>query len=253
MKKIVRSLIRYFGVDIVRYYPASGTNLPPLPDVSTNDLAILKQVVGRTMTSVERQATLVSAVRHLARAQIKGCLVECGVWRGGSSMVAALTLIEERQTDRQLYLFDTFQGMTVPTDADRSVYGVSAQELLDRDVSRTGVWCVADLADVQRGMKSTGYPIDHIHYVQGPVETTIPGQSPAEPIALLRLDTDWYESTRHELVHLFPRLVDGGILIVDDYGAWEGARKAVDEYLAELPRPLYLHRIDDTGRLLIKS
>jgi hypothetical protein len=83
------------------------------------------------------------------------------------------------------------------------------------------------------------------------VEDTIPAQTP-EQIALLRLDTDWYESTRHELQHLYPRLAENGALIIDDYGDWLGARKAVDEFLAVQPVPLFLHRIDDTGRLIIK-
>jgi O-methyltransferase len=84
------------------------------------------------------------------------------------------------------------------------------------------------------------------------VERTLPDRAPAE-IALLRLDTDWYESTRHELVHLYPRLSAGGVLIVDDYGHWAGAKRAVDEYLGEQAEPLLLHRIDYTGRIAIKQ
>src|ERR1051325_10354963 len=87
--------------------------------------------------------------------------------------------------------------------------------------------------------------------LEGTVEETIPAQAP-ERIALLRLDTDWYESTRHELVHLYPRLVPGGVLIIDDYGHWEGARKAVDEYIAQNNLRLFLNRIDYAGRLAIK-
>ena len=86
-------------------------------------------------------------------------------------------------------------------------------------------------------MASTGYPPDRVRYVKGPVERTIPDRLPGGPIALLRLDTDWYESTRHELLHLFPLLSPGGVLIIDDYGHWSGARKAVDEYLGGLAVP----------------
>jgi hypothetical protein len=84
------------------------------------------------------------------------------------------------------------------------------------------------------------------------VEQTIPASSPRGAIALLRLDTDWYESTKHELLHLFPLLERGGILIIDDYGHWQGARRAVDEYLSQLPHSYFLHRIDYTGRLIVK-
>ncbi|HVL12320.1 MAG TPA: TylF/MycF/NovP-related O-methyltransferase [Gemmata sp.] len=252
MRRLIRGAVRAFGFDVVRYRPQQGG--PTLPeDLAVNDRSILERIAEYSMTSVERQAALVSTVRYLVRRNVKGCVVECGVWRGGSSMAVALALLQENAADRDLYLFDTFEGMTPPTEVDRTADGISAQTHLDNDISKTGYWCVAGIDDVRRNMTSTCYPESRVHLVKGPVETTIPEQSPAEPIALLRLDTDWYESTRHELIHLFPRLVEGGILIVDDYGHWAGARKAVDEYLSELPDVYYLHRIDYTGRLLIKQ
>ncbi len=168
-------------------------------------------------------------------------------------MAAALTLMQQEGCDRDLYLFDTFEGMTPPTSVDKTADGTPAQAHLDSDVAKQGnVWAVASIEDVQRNMALTNYPDAKIHYVKGPVEKTIPSRAPSGPIALLRLDTDWYESTYHELVNLFPLIADGGVLIVDDYGHWAGARKAVDEYLASLDRAYYLHRIDYTGRLILK-
>jgi O-methyltransferase len=222
-------------------------------DITTPDLQILQRIAGYTMTSLERQLALISAIRYLVRRQIGGCFVECGVWRGGSSMAAALTLLQQEECERDLFLFDTFEGMTPPTSLDKTADGTPAQAHLDRDVAKVGnVWAVASLEDVQRNMELTNYPSAKIHYVKGPVETTIPARAPSGPIALLRLDTDWYESTRHELVNLFPLLAEGGVLIIDDYGHWAGARKAVDEYLASLDRVYYLHCIDYTGRLIVK-
>jgi O-methyltransferase len=222
-------------------------------DLSDNDRLILKRVAGFTMTSIERQVALIHAVRYVVRRAIDGCIVECGVWRGGSMMAVALALAQERDIGRDLYLFDTFEGMTKPTDVDKTFDGTSAQALLDRDVSKTrNVSAVAGITDVQQNLTSTGYPRERVHFVKGPVETTVPARGPAGPIAILRLDTDWYESTKHELVHLFPLLSEGGILIIDDYGHWEGARKAVDEFLAAQPRHFFMHRIDYTGRLIIK-
>ena len=98
-------------------------------------------------------------------------------------------------------------------------------------------------------MGSTGYPPEWVAYVEGLVEETITRSAPTR-IALLRLDTDWYESTHHELVHLYPQLERGGVLIVDDYGHFAGARKAVDEYFAD--DPILLSRIDYTGRMAVK-
>jgi O-methyltransferase len=206
------------------------------------------------MTSVERQTTLVNAVRHLVSTGVEGSFVECGVWRGGSSMAIALTLQQEKINDRELFLFDTFEGMTPPTDEDRTADGISAQTHLDRDVDKEGYWCVAGIDDVKQNMTSTNYPQKLLHFVKGPVEETIPFEGlSGGKIALLRLDTDWYESTKHELEHLFPLLQEGGILIIDDYGHWEGARKAVDEYFAKVPGKYFMHRIDSTGRILVKK
>jgi O-methyltransferase len=252
MKKLVRSAVRALGFDIVRYQPPSETDSLP-PDLSDDDRIVLEQIKGFTMTSIERQVALVQAVRYLSRRGVDGCIVECGVWRGGSSMAAALTLTQEGDSNRDLYLFDTFTGMTPPTVADKTADGTSAQTHLDQDVDQTGYWCIAGISDVEQNMASTHYDQNRIHLIKGPVEATIPEHLPAGPIALLRLDTDWHESTRHELIHLFPLLVEGGVLIIDDYGHWAGARKAVDEYLAGVSEQFYMHRMDYTGRLLIKQ
>ena len=107
----------------------------------------------------------------------------------------------------------------------------------------------APLDDVRHTLACSGYPAERVHYVVGKVEDTVPGTMP-DAIALLRLDTDWYESTLHELVHLFPRLVPGGVLIVDDYGYWQGCRKAVDEYFRDAP--ILLSFVDDTGVVGVK-
>ena len=190
MRTALRSIIRALGFDVIRYRPQQALVLPP--DCSDRDKTIIGKIAPFTMTSVDRQMTLMNAVRHLVRQRIEGCIVECGVWRGGSSMASALTMIDEGDTSRDLYLYDTFEGMTAPRDEDRGPDGTPARTLLDRDpVKATWNWAVASLEDVRRNMASTGYPAERIHYIQGPIESTIPAPSPAEPIALLRLDTDW--------------------------------------------------------------
>ena len=166
-------------------------------------------------------------------------------------MLAAMTLLELGDDSRHLHLYDTYEGMSKPTDIDKSHNGVSAQSQMDGDPAMTDVGCLATLDDVKKNLQVTGYPAGQINFIQGKVEDTIPTHMPQQ-IALLRLDTDWYESTRHELEHLYPLLSPGGILIIDDYGHWEGARKAVDEYFLKHPELTYLHRIDYTGRLLMK-
>jgi O-methyltransferase len=177
------------------------------------------------------------------------------VWKGGSMMAAALTLLRLDAADRDLYLFDTFQGMPPPTGEDVfSAYdGYSPRRHWRRRQREGGhnAWHYVPVEEVRAAVLSTGYPAERVHLVEGRVEETLPARAP-EPIAVLRLDTDWYASTRHELEHLYPRLSPGGALILDDYGHYEGARRAVDDYFEARGERLLLNRVDYTGRVAVK-
>jgi O-methyltransferase len=220
-------------------------------DFDKADVDVCLRVKPYTMTTPPRIYALVRAVEYVVKRDIAGAFVECGVWRGGSMMAVALTLQRLNATDRELYLFDTFAGMTPPTDADMKPSGERAGDLLATEDASSDVWAIATLDDVRAAVLGTNYPPERIHFVEGPVEKTLPDHTPDE-IALLRLDTDWYESTKHELVHLYPRLHTGGVLLLDDYGYWQGARRAVDEYVREHELPLLLNRIDHTARIAVK-
>ena len=205
------------------------------------------------MTSRERIFSAIEAAKFIARNRILGDIVECGVWKGGSTMAILETLKHAGDLKRRVYLYDTFEGMSEPTEADKTNYNAAAATLLnaDADKEKNLVWAYSPLEEVKKNIDQTGYPAEQIQFVKGKVEDTIPGVLPGK-IALLRLDTDWYESTKHELEHLYPLLVPGGVLIIDDYGHWQGAKKAVDEYFAAYNIPILLNRIDDTGRIAIK-
>jgi predicted O-methyltransferase YrrM len=167
-------------------------------------------------------------------------------------MLLAKALCEKSPLRRNFYLFDTFAGMSEPTDADMTRHGRSAVALYDHYQKPThSEWCYASLEDVRENFRANGQLDSSVNFVKGKVEETLldPKNLP-QSIALLRLDTDFYESTKAELEILYPRLVSGGVLILDDYGHWEGARKATDEYF-QGSRPL-LVRLDQTARLAIK-
>lgn len=229
--------------------PAPAPEFPVDYDEAARD--VIRAVRPWTMTSPEKLNALVYAVRYVTRHRVPGDVVECGVWRGGSMLAVAKTLIEAGDTDRHLHLYDTFEGMSEPTEHDRRHDGRSASEMLAASDRSAGVWAYASLEDVRATMGQSAYPADRIHYYKGKVEDTIPGDVP-DRISILRLDTDWYESTRHELTHLWPRLVPGGVLLLDDYGWWDGARRAVDEWLTETDPQLLLLRMDE-GRIAVKA
>ncbi len=226
----------------------SGPRFPADYDDAARD--VIREVSPYTMTSPERLNALVLATRYVSRHNIAGDIVECGVWRGGSMQAAARTLLGLHDTERHLYLFDTFEGMPEPTEKDLRRDGESAADLLARQDKSRPIWAVATLEDVKEGFQRVPYPADRVHFVRGLVEDTIPAQAP-ERISILRLDTDWYASTRHELEYLYPRLVSGGVLLIDDYGWWQGSRCAVDEFLEKTGARLLLLRMDE-GRIAVK-
>ena len=257
MKVVIRRLINALGYEVSRTSNTkcsskSGQIRFPA-DFEQKNIEIIKLVQESTMTSIERINSLINAVQYIVSNNLEGTIVECGVWRGGSMMAIAYALQDLSDVKRDLFLFDTYEGMSPPTNKDIAHFNVDAQTLLNSkdEKEREAYFCYASLEDVQKNLRSTGYPRDKIHFIRGKVEDTIPEQAP-DKIALLRLDTDWYESTRHELEHLFPRLVPGGVIIIDDYGYWKGCKQATDEYIQNNRIPILLNRIDLTGRIGIK-
>lgn len=246
IKTAIHRSLRALGFDIIRFRPEKE-EYPP--DFRDDEIDIIRKVRPWTMTGAERIYALIQAVRYVSANAIPGALVECGVWKGGSMAAVARTLIQVGDLGRDLYLFDTFEGMSEPTGKDVDYLGERASELIrtNPDFQCSG----APLELVRRVLFDTAYPKGRIHFIKGEVEETVPQRAP-DTIALLRLDTDWYESTKHELAHLFPRLSEGGVVIIDDYGHWRGSRQACDEFFDQNRVPILLNRIDYTGRIALK-
>jgi O-methyltransferase len=245
LARIARNVMGRMGFDIARHDSAF---LEPEFTIYSERCAPF------TMVSRERLYAHFLAVRYVAENNIEGDIVECGVWRGGTSMLGAMTLLGMNQPLRQLWLYDTFAGMTAPTDDDVSPWNdVNAPKLWKKSQKRElNTWCYASLDEVRKNLTSTAYPAELTKFIAGDVIETLKISVP-DKIAVLRLDTDWYESTRAEMDVLFPRLAKGGVLLIDDYGAWKGCKKAVDEYLSAHKIALMLHRTDYTGRSAIKA
>jgi len=205
--------------------------------------AIIASVDRYTMTDHLAVTGLVEALDYLDRNGVSGSIVEFGVWRGGSAMAAALRL-KNLEIERQLFLFDTFEGMTNPGKEDiRTRDDAAAESILD------SVRCIASIEDVTRNLERTEFPRSQIFLTRGPVEETVPDGLPPE-IALARLDTDWYQSTLHELRHTWDRIPSGGVLIIDDYHYWKGSRQAVDEFFSERGINILLSRIGSGGTVI---
>lgn len=247
MKKYVKRLMN--GLGKVRQ-AFDYRRRPEYQILSAAERSIVDSVKHNTMISVAGIVACIDSAAHLAKSNLAGAIVECGVWRGGAVQAMLLKLVGVGDMSRDVFLFDTFQGMTEPTAEDVSYEGSDAVTL--NDGTHEG-WCLATLEEVRATIASTGYPQEKVHFVQGDVRDTIPQwRERIGPISLLRLDTDWYELTKLEMNALYPLLVSRGLLIVDDYGFWKGARQAIDEYFQQQSQQPFLFRIDYSERLLIK-
>jgi|LakMenE01Jun11ns_1017448.scaffolds.fasta_scaffold9741419_1 hypothetical protein len=203
----------------------------------------------RTMTSPNSISNLISAVDYLDAEKIEGAFVECGVWRGGSTLAFCLATLSMDLSRREVFLYDTFEGFTETSSEDFQITdGRSASDLFNIDKNYI---CSASLRDVKDGIEKSGYPSHLINYVVGDVLQTIPKTLP-KSIALLRLDTDYFDSTLHELQHLFPLVSSGGVVIIDDYDHWNGSRKACDEYFKSKNENVLLMRME-SGRMFVKK
>jgi O-methyltransferase len=250
-EQIVDRAARRMGLQVSRI---SSTHMRLPVEATTADADLIASLKPFTMTSAERLWSLLNAVRYVVNEGIAGDFAECGVWRGGSVMAMAKELGRLQVSDRKIWLYDTFAGMTAPTTNDvEAGTGVTASEMLSATEIGDGnnVWCVAGRADVEANVRSTGYPFENFTFVEGDVAQTLQSSVP-DAISLLRLDTDWYESTRIGLEVMYPHLSVGGVCILDDYGHWQGARKAVDEYFDARGNRPFMHPIDYSGRVFIK-
>lgn len=240
-KKIFRKFY-YLSVEMDMFYP----------DLDEEFLKFKEICLKYTMSSTDSLYYTYRSAKYVIENNIPGDFVECGVWRGGNTMMVALTLKKLENTERKIYLYDTFEGMSKPTDKDISYQEEDAKvEWSESEKNGHNEWCYSPLDEVKKNLYSTGYLKENIIFVKGKVEDTIPKTLP-EKISVLRLDTDWYESTYHELKHLYPLLSKGGFLIVDDYGYWKGAREAVDQYFKENNIKIFMNRLDNSARAGIK-
>jgi len=248
--RISKLILHKFGFNI-----KLGDYQAQYPELNKGELDFLKSVLAAsiTMTSFESLTTLALACKYVVKNRITGDFVEAGVWRGGSSIVAKKFLSGERS----FYLFDTYTGMTKPTIHDYRVGASSNTSTVEhwknQSKSTHNEWVFASLEEVEKHFRSFKLLDGSINFIKGNVLKTLLSSNLPKKISLLRLDTDFYDSTLIELQVLWPRLVSGGILILDDYGHWDGARRAVDEYFQNEKDLFMVPIAGGGGRIILKK
>ena len=255
MKNFIKKIIKLFGYEIISKNDWLRKNENYIAEISANESAILNDIKEYTMTSIPSQWSLLQSIKHVIRNNVEGSFVECGIFRGGNIILMS-KLLEEHKVEKNIFAYDTFEGMPLPGKDDLDLRGNSSIDKfleLKNSEKEGSQWCYCNIKDVKNNIKKFNINyLKNINFIKGRVEETLLDiKNLPKKISLLRLDTDFYSSTKIELNILFPLLEKNGILIVDDYGHFKGAKKSVDEFFNE--KKVWLHRVDYSTRLLIKN
>ena len=249
IKKTIKLLFKKLGYDIKKI----NENID-IVEKDEYEKLLMDKVKNFTLTNDERIWLLIQALKIINKNQIKGDIVECGVWKGGN-LILLSELCQKFRLDKKILGFDTFEGMTEPTNYDFNFYNKSAKKNMEKYKNnkddKDSFWAVNSLEDTKKNIQlNTTYK--NFKLIKGDVLKTLDQkENLPSSISLLRLDTDFYESTKKELEILYPLLNKGGILIIDDYGHWKGCRKAVDEYFKD--KNLNFFMCDFSCRFMIKD
>lgn len=270
IKLVLKKLSNVMGFDIVRYKSPLENNLGmdetlgfEFENEANECIRIVKH---NTMLNKRRLVTLYQQVAYCEKYELPGAFVECGVWKGGGAGMMALANLQTGKAPRHIHLFDSFQEICEPDaalDGDKAVREVlkfTGKSGLDKGRLQplTGFYdSMGGPGTLEENRKlfeeTISYPADFLHYHVGWFQETLPTlHETVGPIAILRLDGDWYASTKICLEYLFDKVVRGGIVIIDDYGTYHGCRRAVDQFIKTNNIQAYLVPVDMDCRFFVK-
>lgn len=264
LKKLLKLTLNKLGYELVR---KKKNNLTRINQVSEDECEeMIKIAHSNTMVAHAGLVSLYHQILFCETQDIPGDFIECGVWKGGAVAIMALVNLKHSPVRRHIHLFDSFEEICEP---DEQIDG-------ERAIREVRMWAknggtggklipVSGIYD-HRGGPGTieenklllehtiGYDPQYIHYHKGWFQHTLPQKHKnIDKVAILRIDADWYASTRVCLDYLFDKVVPGGFVIIDDYGAYNGCRKAVDEFIEERGKPLFLNYVNSDIRYIIVS
>ena len=225
------------------------------------DSKVNKYVLPNTMLNFERLKNIIECLDYLNIRSIAGDYVECGVWKGGSVALASLYLDHKKVSGRSIHLFDAFGDICEPNfaiDGARAIKEVGGIERAQGRLQASGMYQNlgienSSVTEVRNLFNKINYQGASVHFHVGWFQDTTPSvRGKIDAISLLRLDGDWYESTKVCLENLYELVTVGGIIIVDDYGAYEGCKKAVDEFLFSQGLSPYINKIDEDAIFWVK-
>ena len=255
--RLRKSIFKKFGLKVS---PIENNSLKFLyPEATDYEINLVETASEFSMTSYDRIFALLRAIQHIDNNNLEGDFVECGVWKGGNLILYQKMIEKLNIKGKKIYGFDTFEGMSNPTDADfpadNLFGGFKAEHYMKtqkKDLNINNIHAYAPIEMVKNNFNNNTENRNNLILIKGKVEDTLKIQSNLpDKISILRLDTDWYESTKTELEILYPRLVKNGVLIIDDYGEWSGSRKATNEYFKD--KKIAMFKIDIAARLIFNN
>jgi len=268
MKKLIKSIFNFFGLDIVRYKNDDDKEKLMNFDFNQEANQLIKIIRPYTMLPYTNLVQLYELVKYCEINEILGDFVECGVWKGGSSALMALGSLNNCKNEpRTLHLFDIFSEICAPDpdkDGERAMR--EAKKFNSKFIeNKKELFSLKGIYDAYGGPGSLSqnqelfyniikYPKAKVHFHEGWFQDTLPiVKNEISKIAILRLDGDWYESTKVCLENLYDKVVKGGVIIIDDYGTYEGCKKAVDEFIHSKSLKVFLSYSSSDCRYWIKN
>lgn len=255
LSKLINSISKKFGY---RFIEQQNKNwFDDFIGINEFELNSLETASKYSMTGFERMFFLIRAIKQIEIDNVEGDFVECGVWRGGNLILFQKMIEKLNLSNKKIFAYDTYSGMSHPGQSDLNINNEKAEEIIKKlekkgvDPEKNIIFAKCELENVKKNFQANTSKNNNLICIKGKVEDTLKIKNNLpNKISLLRLDTDWYESTKIELEVLFPLLSKNGILIIDDYGYWKGSKKAVDEYFKD--KKINLFKIDFTSRYLFK-
>ncbi len=262
-KRFINSILARFGYEIKKKGKKGRSEKYDLEEEAEDLIRVIRPY---TMVAHKALLILYQQVVYCERQNLKGCYIECGVWKGGAIGLMALANLKFGFQRRHIHLFDSFQEICEP---DETVDGKRAiKEVYEwaKEPGKAGKLRPLKGIYDHRGGPGTlqenkalleniiGYKKDYLHYHKGWFQETLPKVAESiDQIAMLRIDADWYASTKICLDYLYNKVVKGGFVIIDDYGAYEGCKKAVDEFMQANKVSAFLCHVNNDVRYLIKT
>lgn len=250
-RKVINGALSPLGLELIPKGSLSSPDVVLPVELDAYEREVIEYVLEERLSMCKSLALVntVKACRYVVENQISGDFVECGVWRGGNAILAA-KIFEYLGADRRVWLFDTFSGMTEPTIKDVRLFDgeMATTKYFETHQGTHTNWAYSSIDDVRENMRRANVNMSSVTFVEGDVAQTLREESNLPvSISVLRLDTDWFESTLLEMKVLYPRVPKGGVLIVDDYGHWRGSKLAVDEYFEQNASKPLLNVVYNSG------